>query len=58
MSSRNGHDEILNAPPETRKGVSGSLYDQEYESRFKDRGEVRPTKRRRKRIAIYHKTAA
>jgi ubiquinone/menaquinone biosynthesis C-methylase UbiE len=52
MTKQNSYDDLLNAPPASRKKIAEDLYDQHYEIR---RGKVDrlPAKRRLERIAIY-----
>ena len=54
MAKPNSFDELLNAPAAARKQVAESLYDQRYGPRLANRAGVLPSKRRRKKIALYH----
>lgn len=53
MAKQNSFDEILNAPPASRNQVAEAIYDERYGLRgVKNAGEL-PSKRRRKKIALY-----
>jgi ubiquinone/menaquinone biosynthesis C-methylase UbiE len=52
MTKRNSYEDLLNAPPASRKKIAEDLYDQRYEIR-PGKVDRLPAKRRLKRIAIY-----
>ena len=53
MAKLDSFDELLNAPAAARKQVAESLYDQRYGPRLAKRAGAFPSKRRRKKIALY-----
>jgi 2-polyprenyl-3-methyl-5-hydroxy-6-metoxy-1,4-benzoquinol methylase len=52
MTKQNSYDDLLNAPPASRKKVAGDLYDQHYEIR-PGKIDRLPARRRLRRIAVY-----
>lgn len=52
MSKQNRFEDLLKAPPASRKQVAEQLYDRRYEDRLSGASRL-PTKRRLKRIALY-----
>jgi ubiquinone/menaquinone biosynthesis C-methylase UbiE len=52
MTKQNSYEDLLNAPPASRKKIAEDLYDQRYEIR-PGKVDRLPAKRRLKRIAIY-----